>query len=790
MLYRLVRGALAIVGVLAIVAGLFGVYLFYPSMPTYSGRARLEGLSSEARVWRDSHGVPHIFAANWDDAARALGYIHASERLYQMEIQRRAGQGRLSEVVGPDLVGVDRFVRALGLYRLADSSLSSLSPDTRERLQAYADGVNAFLTSHADMLSPEFFILGDKPEPWTPADSVVIGKLLSLQLSHNYKIELMRAEIARKFPPEQASWIFPDLPDDSPVTTAPEAATRHSKVEPDVELGRWLPWGHGASNEWAVAGSRTTTGKPILANDPHLALGAPILWFLARIVTPEGFVKGATIPGQPVVLLGQNDKIAWGFTNAGTDTQDLFIETLDPADPSRYLTPEGPRPFETRDEVIHVKGAPDVRMTVRATRHGPVLSDVSAEMAEVAGPGKVMALAFTGLDGDDTTSEAVMRLDVARDWNQFLAAVKLFVTPTQNIVYADVSGDIGFISPGRVPLRKSGDGLAPTDGASGATDWTGIVPFEQLPRTLNPEAGFLFNANNAIVSKDRQATFGRDWEESFRARRIRQFMDTVDKHSIATSAMMQADRVSLAALTMKPILATITPSDERERQALQLIAGWNGEADKDRPEPLIFNAFLRALHRILLVDKLGMNLDDLGPFDATTLISLITQHPTWCDAPDKPDPGCEAALRRALDEALLLIVARDGPDMSKWKWGDEHIAVLTHKLYSHVPLLDRLSDLSVRSGGDFYTLDRGGGFDAPKDQPFARTHGAGYRGIYDLSDPDKSRFMITTGESGLLLSPHYGDLVSLWLDVKSIPLAGSEMDLKKSGAKELVFSPE
>lgn len=789
MLWRLLKGLVKLVIGLAILGFLVVGYLFYRAMPAYSGKVTFAGFGAETRAWRDSHGVPHIFAANADDAARALGYIHASERLYQMEIQRRAGQGRLAEIIGPDLVKVDRFIRTLGLYRLAESSFAALTPESKSRVQAYADGVNAFIDSHKNALPPEFLILGDKPEPWKPGDSIVIGKLLSLELSHNYKFELMRAEFARKLPADQAKWIFPDLPDDSPVTTVPVSHPKHAAIEPDAELGKWLPWRHGASNEWVVAGSRTVTGKPILANDPHLELGAPILWYLVRIVTPEGSVKGASIPGQPVVLLGQNDNIAWGFTNGDTDVQDLFIETIDPAKPDQYLTPDGPKPFEIRDEIIHVNGAPDVTQHVRSTRHGPVMSDVSDQMKTDAGEGKVMALAFAGLGGQDTTTEAVIKLNRAKNWDEFLAAMRFFQTPLQNIAYADVTGDIGYVNPGLVPLRKSGDGLAPTDGATGATDWIGFVPFEQLPQVHNPQVGFIFSANNANVPKDKQTIFGQDWEETFRARRIQQFMDTIDKHSLDTSATMQADRISLAALAFKPVLATIAPSDERARQAQSLIAAWNGEADKGRPEPLIFNAFLGALHRIVLIDRLGVNMDDTGPFDATTLLSLVTEHPTWCDAPNKPDPGCKATLGRALDEALALLVKRDGPDMSKWTWGAEHMAALTHKLYSHLPLLDRVSDLSVPAGGDFYTLDRGGGFEVPEGKPFARTHGAGYRGIYDLSNPANSRFMITTGQSGHIFSSHYGDLAPLWLDVKSFTITGTEAELEKAGAAKLVFSP-
>jgi penicillin amidase len=790
MAWRLIKWAARLIFALIVVAALACVYLFYRAMPAYSGAEKLPGLSAEVRVWRDAYGVPHIFAASMDDAARALGYLHASERLFQMEIQRRVGQGRMAEIQGADLLGVDKYIRALGFYREAESSFSALSPWAQRRLMAYADGVNAFLDSHKDALPPEFLLAGDQPEPWKPADSLVWGKLLSLQLSHNYRLEALRAHLRQKLGADEASWLFPAMSSDSPITTRPVIDARHAADDTVGDrIGDLIGIRRGASNEWVVAGSRTTTGKPILANDPHLELGAPILWYLARIVTPEGAVRGATVPGEPIVLLGQNDNIAWGFTTADTDAQQLFIETVDPGDPTKYLTPDGPKPFDTREETIHVKGAADVKLNVRTTRHGPVLSDVSADLASIAEPGKVLALAFTGLGDRDTTAEAMMRLNAARNWGEFLEAMKLYQTPTQNIVYADVSGDIGFFSPGLVPLRKSGDGLTPADGASGAFDWTGMIPFDQLPELHNPDIGFAFNANNANVSDDHEPPFGQDWEEDFRARRIQELFDTVDKHSLETSAAMQADHLSLAAKDLQPFIARIKPADERARQAQALLMSWDAVMDKDRAEPLIFTAFLRSLHHNLLQEKTDMKLEDMGPFAATALIALMRDHPSWCDAAGKPDPDCSGALGRALDDGLALLVKRNGADMSQWRWGAEHQAQLTHKVYSRVPLLDRMSDLSVASSGGFYTLDRGGGFETPADKPFARTHGPGFRGLYDLSDPAKSRFMITTGESGHIFSRHYGDFVPLWNDVKSITLTGSEDYLKKAGAQELTLAP-
>src|ERR1700689_124137 len=496
MAWRWVNRAASLLLALVVLATLGGGYLFYRAMPATSGVETLPGLSSEARVWRDAYGVPHIFAGSMDDAARALGYLHASERMFQMDILRRVGQGRMAEIRGADLLTVDKFIRTVGFYREAETSLSALSPWAQKRLEAYAEGINAFLASHA--LPPEFLLAGDRPEPWKPADSLVIGKIEAYQLSQNFKLKLLRARFTAKLGQERANWLFPGARPGGPITTLPAINGTHASDDGiDDELGTLTGIGTGASNEWVVAGSRTLTGKPILANDPHLDPNAPILWYLARVVTPEGSVKGATLPGAPVFVLGQNTSIAWGLTTADSNVQDLFIETVDPADSSKYLSPDGPKAFETREETIHVKGGADVQLTVRGPPHGPVISNVNADLANFAGPDKAVALGFTGLGDHDTTAEAFMRVNSARNWGEFLDALRLYQTPTQNFVYADTSGDIGFLNPGLVPLRKSGAGLVPVDGSSSAFDWTGSIPFEQWPKLHNPEAGFAFNANNA-----------------------------------------------------------------------------------------------------------------------------------------------------------------------------------------------------------------------------------------------------------------------------------------------------
>jgi penicillin amidase len=815
-----------VVAVLAALATAGGVgWLFYRAMPDYSGAAPLPGLSAAVKVVRDEHGVPHIFAANMNDAARALGYVHAGDRFFQMEVQRRAGQGRLSEIFGSDTLDTDKLTRTLGLYLLAQNSIQFLSPEARDFFQAYADGVNAWLDTHRDKLPPEFLLLDLKPEPWTIADSLVWGKLMALQLSKNYELEALRAQLGRKLSPQQMADLFPGAPANVPVTIEPQgAAPEPQKTSSALDtLAAITGLDHPASNEWVIAGSRTESGKPILANDPHLGLGAPILWYLARIVTPDLSIEGATVPGLPIVLLGQNGHMAWGFTTTGSDVEDLFVETFDPKNPDMYQTPDGWDRFRLRPEIIRIKGGKTITLEVRMTRHGPVISDIDPDIQKIASyaggcvptapvlsPAKdapatappppfapekfclnrVVTLAFTGLGARDTTPEALMRLDRAQNPQQFLDALRLYQAPTQNIVYADTDGDIGFINPGLVPIRKAGNGTVPVDGATEDYAWTSLIPFAQLPQIVNPPAGYIFNANNAPAGPSYPYFLGVDWEEPWRADRLQQYFNKPGKHTLDSSAMMQADHVSLAARVLLPSLLKAkpegaAPAAAQETKALDLLKKWDGLMDKDRAEPLIFEAWLYEMHKHLLVEKTGSPLTERGPFAAESIDFALNYDPkSWCAAPD-----CGDVIKQSFADAIHLLIARDGPDIAQWRWGNEHVATLHNKFWSHIPFFRDWSKLDVASSGDFYTLDRGGSEEIDPDHPFARTHGGGYRGIYDLGDPDKSRFMIATGESGHIFSRHYGDLVSMWNNVQSFTLTGTQDELVKKGLPELTLTP-
>ena len=425
------------------------------SLPELDGTVTAPGIGARVKITRDRHEVPHIVARSRDDALYGLGYAHAQDRLWQMEVNRRAGAGRLSEVMGRRTLKADRTMRVLGVYRSAQRNYANLDPATRRALESYAAGVNTFIASRDFLLRPlppEFVLLGVEPEPWTPADSLVWGKMVALVLSVNMGEELLRAHLEQVLDAQQLADIYPAYP------------------HPDTHgLGEWsdlyasIPWdaawralsmrgdrGNG-SNNWVVAGSRSATGKSVLANDPHLRLAVPSVWYLAHLVAPGLDVIGATVPPIPAVLVGRNNRVAWGFTNTYGDVQDVFIERVVDGDPSRYLGPDGPRPFEVREEVIGIKDEKPVRLTVRTTHHGPVISDLMAERHRASLDNVVLSLAWTALEDEDTTARALLGIQEARDWREFEAALRDYAGPQQNVVYADVDGNVGLIAPARIP---------------------------------------------------------------------------------------------------------------------------------------------------------------------------------------------------------------------------------------------------------------------------------------------------------------------------------------------------
>jgi penicillin amidase len=789
------------------VAGGVGATLFWrASLPELNGQVALPGLSKTADVYRDAHGVPHIFAGSRNDALRVLGYLHASERFFQMEMNRRAGKGRLAEVVGKDMLGTDKFLRALDVYRLAATSYKSFTPAAQAAIAAYCDGVNAWLSTHRHRLPLEFTLLGIEPEPWQPADSLVWAKLMALQLSANLEREMQRGALLAAQPAAVVDRLYPQYPANAPYTTEPRltrAGLAPVQLTPVKELAQppllqkrgavdpalgaaltqlaavWPFHAPGASNEWVLGGTRTISGMPILANDPHLSLETPVLWYLARIVTPELYVTGATVPGLPVVLLGQNRYIAWGFTTTNSDVQDLFIETIDPQDPTKYLTPSGSEKFSTRNETFKVKGEPDVTATFRATRHGPVLSDADTDAAKLLQDSQhVVALAFTGLSDHDTTPEALWRLNAARNWQEFQSALELFQTPPQNIVYADWMGHTGFTAPGLVPVRIDGDGRYPVAGADGKHDWRGMIPFTYAPRLRDPDGGAIFNGNNA-VTRPGIYWFGRDWETPHRAQRIQDMISAIPRRGVPAVRAMQADILSLPAQELLPMLLHVTPQTAQETQALTLLRGWDATMQADRPEPLLFEWWVMRLYDAVARPPFGALGSVPGQYNAQALAEILRQPAGWCDKllPEK-SADCAPQIAAAFRQTLQELTARYGADVAQWRWGNEHFAPLENKVMHHVPGFDRWFGQHVASDGGFYTVNRGGNFEQmDKPHPLTKTHGSGFRAIYDLADLESSRYIIAGGESAHPLSPYYANLVPLWNSGQDIAITGTKEEL-------------
>ena len=798
--WRWLRRAVAALVVIVLLAGTTVFIVARRSLPAYEGTAVVAGLAAEVTVFRDANAVPHIFAASTADAYRALGYVHAQDRFFQMEMMRRAGAGRLSEVFGAATLGTDRFLRAVGIYRLAEQSLPDLDPETTAALDAYAAGVNAWL-ANGTPLPPEFTALRIDPEPWRPADSIVWGKLMALQLADNMRDELLRARLLGRLDPAALADLWVADPAGA-AATLPDLAHLYDTLDLP-EIAAALPdifATASASNAWAVSGDHTASGAPLLANDPHLGFDAPVMWYLARIVTPDFTVAGATVPGVPATVLGHNGHIAWGFTTTGADTQDLFVERVDPADPDRYLTPDGSASFATRDETIVVRGrdAPEV-FTVRATRHGIVMSDLGdrfagigpiVDQADDAGTDHVVALASTGLLPDDRTADALFRLNRARNWVQFRRAMARFGAPVQNVMYADTTGAVGLTTPGRVPIRAAGDGTVPVPGWDGTHDWRGFVPFADMPVALNPPGGRIVNANNRLVGPAFPHLLARDWPAAFRADRINQRLDETAQHDVRTFADIQRDAVSLAFAALQPALiaaeaAVTTPA---ERTAFDLMSAWDGTMDRDRAEPLIFAAWLRALGRRLYGDDLGPLLATYGTERPRVIANILNERNGWCD--DRNAPGeqtCPQQVAAAFRDAVARLATDLGENPADWRWGDQHQARFSHPLLGRIPLLDRIGDVVVATDGGNFTVNRGTA--RPGRKPFDHVHGPGLRAVYDLSDLDNSRFMIGTGQSGHVLSPHYRDLAQPWADGATIALRGSPTALLSGGARVLTLRP-
>jgi penicillin amidase len=839
---RLVLRSLAGLVVLLAIGGA-GIYWYLrQSLPATDGTVTVRGLAAPVDIVRDADGIPHIRGSSKPDAFFGLGYVHAQDRLWQMEFQRRIGHGRLSEIFGSAALPQDRFLRTVGFGRAARSAWELLPDDVRRDIDAYVAGVNAFLARHHGReLPPEFSLLRFEPEPWSGPDVLAWVKMMAWDLSANYSSELFRYDLTARLGAEKAAALLPPYPEDgiTIVKTAggPAAAADAGPVASRAHFAPQSPpraAGSGAppnaasvsaafadamaglpavrefliggartealgSNSWVVDGTLTASGKPLLANDPHLGTHIPSLWYLAHMTAGDFEVIGATLPGAPAVAIGRNRHIAWGETNVGADVQDLYREKLDAAGRSAEFRGHF-EPLRIVREEIAVKGGEPVVVDVRISRHGPLVSDaINANNAAAAGgaparpPLEPLAFRWTALDEEDTTIAAFLKLNTARDWAGFQAAMRDFVTPSQNFVYADVDGHIGYFAPGRIPIRASGDGTAPAIGWSGEQEWIGWIPFGQLPQLFDPPDHLIVTANHRPNPRTDPQNIAVEYPEPYRAERIAALLANRKGLRSDDFQRMQADTHSLHAQSLLPVLLRhVDAVDDNDRQALALLRTWDYDAARDSAAAAVFQVWFLQLGPAIAGDDLGPQLLDnyQGRYSFITRFLLATlgeDRQAWCDNTATPvAETCRQAVTTAFRQAVGIVKARLGNDPRAWKWGNLHPAVFPHQGLDAVAVLRPILNRSIANGGDWSTVNVGA---VAADHQFEQRAIPGYRHIVDLSPANDSRFQDAVGQSGHFLSSRYDDFIESWQAVRHRPMRMERADIERGATGWLKLMP-
>jgi len=749
---------------IALVAAL--VLRVWFGQPELDGERLAPGLLERVVITRDAKGVVHIEAENELDLYFALGFTHAQDRFFQMEAMRRIAAGRLAEIVGPPALGFDIRMRTLGVAHLAAGDVAALSPEALAAYRAYADGVNGWLKTRSGVAADELaLLLAPEPEPWLPEHSLAWNRLMSLRLVGNWASELMRLRLARVLAPERLRDLWPDYPPDGPVSfpsvdrPALDAAAAYAKLsDPD-----------DGSNGWAIAAERSSSGAALLGNDPHLGLTTPGTWHLVSLSAPGLRLAGATAPGVPNVVLGHNGVIAWGLTNATTDTSDIFVERIDPADAARYLTPIGSRPFETRTETIEVRFASDRKLEVRRSRHGPILSDQSGD----APTGAALALAHTGLLEREGSAETLFRVNRARSWADIRAAMKHTNGPQQNAIYAGPDG-IALATVGKMPVRRRANGYMPADGSKTDGDWVALAGAEAMPQSFRPARGWAANANNKLAGDDFPIKLGREWGYPGRIARIEAVLAGGGPFDLDAMQALQYDNHSPIFRKLGPVMLSMIAKGGLSDDALTLIdrlSGWDGVARAEAPEPLIFFAWMREAIRAVFQDELGEAFEGWFSLRTEPFQLALSQRRVWCDdVRTEPVERCGDVLATALENAHAWLSDAYGREPANWRWDDAHRAQFRHMGFGFVPGLNRLFNVEQPAPGAQETVNRAAFSIRDPRAPFVQRHGPGLRALYDLADLERSRFVIGPGQSGRLFSPNRSDMAADWRDGRYVSL--------------------
>jgi penicillin amidase len=803
---------LAFIVLLLVIAGaLWWPRAVQASYPQIDGEIDLAGLDAPVDIYRDQQGIPHIYASSEHDLFFAQGYVHAQDRFWQMDLNRHASAGRLSELVGSAGVDTDQFLRTLGWERVARQELEMLSEDAIAVLEAYAEGVNAYLTGRSNQeLGLEYAFLpilnrGYQPKPWEPLHTQTWAKAMAWDLRDNMNAEIDRAILLSSLTPEQINALYPPYPADQPTIVtgqaAPASSAQQFLLAPNPEIlaglevvgGRYraldaLLGGGGdkgiGSNSWAVSGQLSASGMPLLANDPHLNHGIPHIWYQNGLhCQPKGpqcsvDMAGFSFVGAPGVIIGHNDRIAWGFTNVGADVMDLYIEKINPENPNQYEYNGEWVDMEIVTETINVGSGDPIELEARITRHGPIISDVYGTLEDFTGEAGVelpenyaIAVQWTALQ-PNLTLQAVLQLGRAQNFEEFRAAASGFAVPAQNLLYADVEGNIGYQMPGWIPIRDGdNDGRYPVPGWTGEFEWLGFIAFDQLPFLYNPPEGYIVTANNAVVGADYPFHLADTWAYGYRAQRIVDMIEAAPGPiDLAYFQQMQADNRNLNAETLVPVLEQILP----ENDLVGMLAGWDFQNNIDSPEAALFEVFWKHLVTAAFGDDLPEDMQPSGGGRWWMVMENIltdSNNPWWDDqtTPDAVETR-DDIFRSAFEAAVTDIEDRLGSDPAGWAWGDLHLAYFEHSVMTNFPLINTAFNRGPFQAAGGSSIVNASNWDASEDDFRISGSSSSFRMIVDLGDWQNSLTVFPTGQSGHPDHPHYIDLVDLWRLVRYYPM--------------------
>lgn len=782
--------ALLITGItllVLLVGSILAGYLFLrKSLPVIDGEVLVVGVQQEVEVYRDKNGVPHILADNSHDLYFAQGYVTAQDRLFQMDLSRRQASGELSEVIGASLVDQDKYYRSLGLRRAAIDSYEIYSEEAKQVLQSYADGVNAFIeeAKEQDTLPVEFTLAGYEPTAWSPIDSLTIGKYMAYDLGGHYKGQAFRYYMAQHFSDEKVLELFPTYPEDGATVLQ---ALRENSLDITKSIATiQFPDEFNGSNNWVVSGDKTQSGLPILADDPHLGLATPSIWYESHLESPDVNVSGVIFAGVPGIILGRNEQIAWGVTNVGPDVQDLYIEKRNPDNPNQFEYMGKWENATVIEEPIKVKDGETIPYQVQVTRHGPIISEFTHDHKEDT----ALALRWTALD-PSTELEAVLLFNKAKDWNEFKEALTFFHTPAQNFVFASTDGTIAYRANGLIPIRKNGDSSVPVPGWTDEYEWEGYIPWDELPTIVNPEEGFISTANNKIVTDDYPYHITNTWAQPYRQQRIRDVLSSKDVVTVEDMLSLQFDQHNLQAEEFVPVLLNALEAKESklrdiDKEVVKLFEEWDYVDRKENGQPLVFHQWMTEFANVLFEEHIPEEVDDLFEGKSQIVDQMIRNAVEgnagiWLAEAGGLEEVTFESFQRSVDKAI----ERQGDKPTKWVWGDYHAVPFKHPLSSIKPLNYLFNFKSPTPMGGSAITVAAANFNR---ETGAVTHGAAWRSVTDIANISESYNVVGPGQSGHVLSTYYHDQVSDWTTGN---YHITYMDNKKftEGSHKLVLKP-